>query len=57
MKSDAPRPEEIRGRSEDVDLAVQELLESIASEPVPERLLILAVELQKALRNRTLRNC
>lgn len=57
MKPTLPRPEKIRGRFEDPDNAVQELLASIESEPVPERLLILAKKLQEALADRKRRAC
>lgn len=52
MKSDPPPAADIRGRFEDPDYAVHELLASIKSEPVPERLLILAQQLQQALLKR-----
>lgn len=52
MKSNAPRLEETHRRSEDPDLAMQELLADIEREPVPERLLILARKLQEALQER-----
>lgn len=57
MKLGSPRAEEIRGRFEDPDNAVQELLASIESEPVPERLLILAKKLQEVLAARKRRAC
>lgn len=57
MKPSSPRPEEIRGRFEDPDNAIRELLASIESEPVPERLLVLAKELQEALAERNRRVC
>ncbi len=57
MKPSSPRPEEIRGKFEDPDNAVQELLASIESEPVPERLLVLAKKLQEALADRKRRVC